>query len=108
MRKGIARVLTVYRANLRAALKSKIEEDGKNKKGKVRFFAVVFQGGGGAFSVLRQRLEWRSASVARGGCALCGARNAQAAAAAEEHAETQQCRAAAHEQQPQHGSSTDG
>jgi ribosomal protein L29 len=36
VRKSIARVLTVYRANLRTALKSKIDEDGKNKKGKVR------------------------------------------------------------------------
>lgn len=34
MRKGIARVLTVYRANLRSALKSKIDEDASNKKGK--------------------------------------------------------------------------
>ncbi|KAI8473328.1 MAG: component of cytosolic 80S ribosome and 60S large subunit [Monoraphidium minutum] len=34
VRKSIARVLTVYRANLRTALKSKIVEEGKNKKGK--------------------------------------------------------------------------
>ncbi|GBF90452.1 60S ribosomal protein L35 [Raphidocelis subcapitata] len=34
VRKSIARVLTVYRASLRTALRSKIAEDGANKKGK--------------------------------------------------------------------------
>ncbi len=36
VRKSIARVLTVYRANIRNALKNKISEDAANKKGKVR------------------------------------------------------------------------
>lgn len=35
VRKSIARVLTVYRQNIRAALTNKILEDAKNKKGKV-------------------------------------------------------------------------
>ncbi|KAG1677908.1 hypothetical protein FOA52_001326 [Chlamydomonas sp. UWO 241] len=34
VRKSIARVLTVYRQNQLSALKSKIEEDAKNKNGK--------------------------------------------------------------------------
>eukprot|EP00195_Chlamydomonas_chlamydogama_P009670 CAMPEP_0202898572 /NCGR_PEP_ID=MMETSP1392-20130828/7060_1 /ASSEMBLY_ACC=CAM_ASM_000868 /TAXON_ID=225041 /ORGANISM="Chlamydomonas chlamydogama, Strain SAG 11-48b" /LENGTH=130 /DNA_ID=CAMNT_0049584543 /DNA_START=63 /DNA_END=455 /DNA_ORIENTATION=+ len=37
VRKSIARVLTVYRQNQRTALKSKIEEDAKNKSGKAYF-----------------------------------------------------------------------
>jgi hypothetical protein len=36
VRKGIARVHTVYRQNIRTALRKKIENDGSNKKGKVR------------------------------------------------------------------------
>jgi hypothetical protein len=36
VRKGIARVHTVYRQNIRTALRKKIENDGANKKGKVR------------------------------------------------------------------------
>ena len=35
VRKSIARVLTVYNANIRNALKNKITEDAANKKGKV-------------------------------------------------------------------------
>lgn len=35
VRKSIARVHTVYRANIRAALRSKISNDGANKKGRV-------------------------------------------------------------------------
>lgn len=35
VRKSIARVLTVYRQNQLTALKTKIEEDAKNKNGKV-------------------------------------------------------------------------
>jgi hypothetical protein len=35
VRKGIARVHTVYRQNIRTALRKKIENDGANKKGKV-------------------------------------------------------------------------
>ena len=62
VRKGIARVLTVYRANLRAALKSKIEEDGKNKKGKVRrSVAVLVQR-----LMLAQRARWRRGAEAAG------------------------------------------
>ncbi|WIA14148.1 hypothetical protein OEZ86_012670 [Tetradesmus obliquus] len=34
VRKGIARVHTVYRQNIRTALRKKIENDGANKKGK--------------------------------------------------------------------------
>jgi hypothetical protein len=36
VRKSIARVLTVYRANIRAALKSKVTDESASKKGKVR------------------------------------------------------------------------
>jgi large subunit ribosomal protein L35e len=36
VRKSIARVLTVIRQSTRNALKAKVEEDSKNKKGKVR------------------------------------------------------------------------
>jgi hypothetical protein len=36
VRKSIARVHTVYRANIREALRNKISTDGANKKGKVR------------------------------------------------------------------------
>lgn len=35
VRKSIARVHTVYRANIRQALRSKISNDGANKKGRV-------------------------------------------------------------------------
>jgi hypothetical protein len=35
VRKSIARVHTVYRANIRSALRSKITNDGANKKGRV-------------------------------------------------------------------------
>jgi hypothetical protein len=36
VRKSIARVLTVYRSNIRAALKSKVTDEAASKKGKVR------------------------------------------------------------------------
>jgi hypothetical protein len=35
VRKSIARVLTVYRQSTRTALRSTIQQDAKNKKGKV-------------------------------------------------------------------------
>jgi hypothetical protein len=47
VRKGIARVLTVYRANLRSALRTKIAEDAKNKAGKVRCGCCCCCGGDG-------------------------------------------------------------
>jgi large subunit ribosomal protein L35e len=34
VRKSIARVLTVYRSNIRTSLKSKVAEDAANKKGR--------------------------------------------------------------------------
>jgi uncharacterized membrane-anchored protein len=42
VRKGIARVHTVYRQNIRTALRKKIENDGANKKGKVRRLFDVY------------------------------------------------------------------
>jgi hypothetical protein len=60
VRKSIARVLTVYRASLRTALRSKIAEDGANKKGKVRMAAVLAQpsGSGSCPPAPRARVHW--------------------------------------------------
>jgi hypothetical protein len=63
VRKGIARVLTVYRANLRNALKSKIDEDGKNKKGKVRRWLDLR---GATWRDLREGVICGGGGVARG------------------------------------------
>jgi hypothetical protein len=49
VRKSIARVHTVYRANIRSALRSKINGDGENRKGRV---SVGQRGACGGFGVL--------------------------------------------------------
>lgn len=41
VRKSIARVHTVYRANIRAALRNKITADGDNRKGRVSPLSLV-------------------------------------------------------------------
>lgn len=52
VRKSIARVHTVYRANIREALRNKISTDGANKKGKVRQTA--------RHSTAQHGMAWRS------------------------------------------------
>lgn len=62
VRKSVARVMTVYRQNQRAALKNKITEEAKNAKGKVSNCYFCAANGASACRQLEQHSTGTAAS----------------------------------------------